>query len=85
MGVQGQHPPAGEGAGGAQVITGLRRSCGSNLREEQRERDKGLILAQTQHPHPKLAQQSWCLRERVRAGVLHLLLPAPELSFADAN
>lgn len=70
-----------EGAGRAQVITGLRRACGSNLREEQRERDKGLILAQIQHPHPKLAHQSWYLRERVRAGVLHLLLPAPELSF----
>lgn len=46
------------GAGRAQVRTGTRRVCGSSPREEKREGDEGLILAQTRHPHPKPAWQS---------------------------
>lgn len=38
------------GAGRARVTTGMRRACGSSLREEQREGDEGL---QTQPLHPR--------------------------------
>lgn len=63
-GCPGAAPPAWEGAGRAWVMTEMRRACGSNLRQEQREGDEGLVLAQT-HPHPRLARYR---RERLRAG-----------------
>lgn len=65
---------------------GVIRACGSDPGEEQGEGDKGHSLAQTRHPHTEPAwlcqqQQSRYLSKRVRAWVLHYLVPSTQDQF----